>query len=1015
MVVRTTMADASLQAVVEALNILYTNPDREAKEKANAWLGEFQKSITYDLATLPQEQLIPLRDSLLTALRSFASGPRVVLTQICIALADIALQLTKAQWDDPVASMIEMFGKEPAMAAALLEFFQVLAEEYNSNYKINVNNDLGREGDATVKRGEQVIGLLSMYVQAPGITAGLHNQCFATLGAWLRTGQIRAGSLAGTPVLASAFSSLSNDQLFDNAVDVLVDIIHETQELQENIAIIQEIMPRLTALGANLANEDTREDDDKMRGYCRIFVEAGEWYEPLIVQHPDTFLPLVELIKQCAAYDGLDVVGITLNFWYRLSQGIHRAGPNPSMAPLLQVFADLVGIVIRHLHFPDDSTPLTGEERDTFRDFRHKIGDTLKDCCKVLGAGPCLQQAYDVIARAVAAGDAVRWQDVEAPLFSMRSMGAMIDVHDNELVPKIMELLPKLPQHPRIRYAAILVIGRYTHWTQQHPDLIQFQLPYVSAGFDDTDPEVLAAASQTMKYLCKDCPEHLVAFLPQLHTFIQTVSSKLKGEDLLDLCAAIAHILIAMPPSQIPSALSTFLMPNVEIVHALVSQDAPAAKDQIRKAVEALERIDVYLAIIGHIPDGLPDSCLATCQQVWSVMDALIAKYGSNPAVADRATIALRRGLVFFDEMAFAVAPAILDRLSSAFEQAPASGYLWITGKVVQQFAPRQDAGFDAVVKSAFERESNKVFELLQSTPPSQIPDVLDDYVHLVQALIESAPQHIFTSPAFPAAFQCTLTALTLPSPRIVLAALDAVRAVVGHDSLHPETNGSFASPSHQAAFPTYATAIRAIIESTATQLIQLLLDVLVGGGEDEPYNVLTILRLLSIQFPTVLAQTVPAAVELLPARAAGPADKAEFLAKFNGAITAQNPNQVKEAFTWLLRASRRSRDRARPLEDRRPHKSSWSPPPFIYLGSLVGSAPSPRHFARSLKRSDWLSRARNMCEECCTAIWWSWLPFCKGPDWTCGPMFTSLYILSTALYACATLETYMSPPSSHD
>jgi transportin-3 len=104
-------------------------------------------------------------------------------------------------------------------------------------------------------------------------------------------------------------------------------------------------------------------------------------------------------------------------------------------------------------------------------------------------------------------------------------------------------------------------------------------------------------------------------------------------------------------------------------------------------------------------------------------MDALIAKYGSNPAVADRATIALRRGLVFFDEMAFAVAPAVLERLSSAFEQTPASGYLWITGKVVQQFAPRQDAGFDAVVKSAFERESNKVFELLQSTPPAQIPD----------------------------------------------------------------------------------------------------------------------------------------------------------------------------------------------------------------------------------------------------------------------------------------------------
>lgn len=129
------------------------------------------QQITYDLEQLPAEQLLPLRDSLLSALRTFANGPRVILTQICIALADIALQLTPAQWNDPVAAMIDQFGKEPHMAAALLEFLQVLAEEYNSNFKIKVANDFGREGDASVRRGEQVIGLLSMYVQAQGACA----------------------------------------------------------------------------------------------------------------------------------------------------------------------------------------------------------------------------------------------------------------------------------------------------------------------------------------------------------------------------------------------------------------------------------------------------------------------------------------------------------------------------------------------------------------------------------------------------------------------------------------------------------------------------------------------------------------------------------------------------------------------------------------------------------------------------------------------------------------------------
>lgn len=112
--------------------------------------------------------MLPLRDSLLTALRTFAAGPRVILTQICLALADLALQLTEEQWSDPTSSMIDQFGKDPAMAGALLEWLQVLAEEFNSNFKIEVVNDFGRDQTKGAARTAQVVGLLSMYVQAPG-------------------------------------------------------------------------------------------------------------------------------------------------------------------------------------------------------------------------------------------------------------------------------------------------------------------------------------------------------------------------------------------------------------------------------------------------------------------------------------------------------------------------------------------------------------------------------------------------------------------------------------------------------------------------------------------------------------------------------------------------------------------------------------------------------------------------------------------------------------------------------
>lgn len=40
----------SVQQVVSALNVLYENPDAGAKEKANSWLSEFQKSVSISLS-----------------------------------------------------------------------------------------------------------------------------------------------------------------------------------------------------------------------------------------------------------------------------------------------------------------------------------------------------------------------------------------------------------------------------------------------------------------------------------------------------------------------------------------------------------------------------------------------------------------------------------------------------------------------------------------------------------------------------------------------------------------------------------------------------------------------------------------------------------------------------------------------------------------------------------------------------------------------------------------------------
>jgi transportin-3 len=317
---------------------------------------------------------------------------------------------------------------------------------------------------------------------------------FACLHSWLVAGEISVHDVASTTLFGYSFEALASDNLFDAAVEVICQMIHETQEIDENMDVIQLIVPKVIALKPRLA--ENQEDADKIRGYARIFTEIGETYRVLLVQHTPTFFPIVEAIGECSAYPDLDIVPITFPFWMRLAQML---GKKPSPDPLfIDAFKTLLTVMINHLHFPPEMTSLTGQEAENFRSFRHVMGDTLKDCCIVLRTDTCLMVAYQQVAAALAR---------KAPLFALRSMGAELDLKDSVAVPKIMDLIPNLPSHPRVRYTALMIISRYTEWINRHPDYISVQLQYISAGFSDADSDVCAAAGQALKYLCQDCKE----------------------------------------------------------------------------------------------------------------------------------------------------------------------------------------------------------------------------------------------------------------------------------------------------------------------------------------------------------------------------------------------------------------------------------------------------------------------------------------------------------------------------
>ncbi|KAF9568488.1 ARM repeat-containing protein [Agrocybe pediades] len=932
----------SIQDLLSALEVFGRAPDKASIERANSWLQDFQHSpeawstcnvlllspeaphaakvfaaqtfrakVTYDLNQVDKENLLPLRDTLLSALRTYKTGPRTIIVQLSLAIAGLALQLPS--WENPVQDLIDSFGRDPTTVPPLLEFLTLLPEEVASNTKIPITDAQYkiRSAQLLTDNAKTILELLSMYISATGVTAAVQAQVFNCLYSWLVAGEIGVSDFSQTPLFSYAFEALASEELFDSAVDVICQMIHETQEVDDNMPVIELIVPRIIALKSNLAVH--QDDPDKIRGYARIFSEAGETYRFLLIQHTDTFFPLVEAIGECSAYPDLDIVPITFPFWMRLAQNL---GKRPSISPLfVEAYKSLMTVIIKHLHFPLDTASLVGQEADDFRAFRHVMGDTLKDCCFVLRTDTCLMSAYQLITAALSRGPDVSWQEIEAPLFAMRSMGAEIDPEDNNAVPKIMDLIPQLPSHPRVRYAALLIISRYSEWINAHPSYIPYQLQYISAGFEDNDTEVIAAAGQALKYVCQDCKQHLTSFLPTLHTFLSTTGTKLAQDDRRQVYEAIAYVISAMPMNQAAESLKTFALDILAQVHAISNKASPPTKAEIESVGDGLENLEVMLHVIQGYGEDLPPACQNTCQEAWLIFDNFLANYALNYDLSERVTRVLRRGIDLFNKTAITVVPSVVSRMSIAFEATGYPSFLWIAAKIIARYGYEKNAALKSATQDIYERSTNKVAALLHVMEPQELPDMLDDYVQMLIQLAYQEPELFFTSPAFPLAFRCAMAGLSIGVGfgDLIFAAMDFFRDILNHDCLDP------GAPARNPKFALYATSIRGVMENEGMQLVACLLNGLVGNfPEDTAGTVVTMFRSLVFNWSNQILTWLPPVLEQLPATRITNEAKAQFMRDVTSAINTRQFDKVKNAILAFDRASRKVRERRRtPLDSR--------------------------------------------------------------------------------------------------
>jgi len=386
--------------------------------------------------------------------------------------------------------------------------------------------------------------------------AAVNPQLFECITSWLR--EVPVGVIAKSPLLDAIMNGLSNEVSLQAAAECLGVMCRETKDVDESIETIQVLLPRVLQLRSRIRGLVEQEDTEGFKAITRVLADAGDSWTLLVAREPTHFRPLVDALLECCARDkDRDVIHYTFTFWYELKQYLTLEHYIEARVQLVDVFAQLVNVLLKHLEYPESDDPneidlFDGDREleEKFREFRHLMGDTLKDACEVMRVSECLTIVLNAIKKwrqdygSMATATSVpHWQSLEAPVFAMRAMGRMVDKSENTVLPQIMPLLVQIPaNNEKLRFAAIMAFGRYTEWTAAHPEFLERQFQYIIASFQTDSQEILRAAAQAFKYFCVDCKDLLGPQVVELQAFYNQILDKLPEASREEITEGVATV-----------------------------------------------------------------------------------------------------------------------------------------------------------------------------------------------------------------------------------------------------------------------------------------------------------------------------------------------------------------------------------------------------------------------------------------------------------------------------------------
>ncbi|XP_074077720.1 importin-13 isoform X2 [Macrotis lagotis] len=767
--------DFSVENVEKALHQLYYDPNIENKNLAQKWLMQAQVSpqawhfswqllqpdkvpeiqyfgasalhikISRYWSDIPADQYESLKAQLLAHIGRFASGSKIVLTRLCVALASLALSMMPDAWPTAVADMVRLFqaettpGDGQGRCLALLELLTVLPEEFQTSRlpqyrKSQVRVMLAQECRA-------IFPLLEQLLQQPNLPSALKQKALKCFSSWV---PLEVPLLDCERLIQAAFSALRDPELFDSSVEAIVNAISQP-DAQRYVNTLLKLIPLVLGLQEQLRQAVQNGDMETSHGICRVAVALGENHSRALldqVEHWQSFLALVNMIMFCTGIPGHYPVNettssLTLTFWYTLQDDILslEAEKQAVYQQLYRpVYFHLVDVLLHKAQFPADEEYnfWSSDEKEQFRIYRVDISDTLMYVYEMLGA-ELLSNLYDKLGRLLTSSEQpCSWQHTEALLYGFQSIAETIDVNYSDVVPGLIGLIPRISiSNVQLADTVMFTIGALSEWLADHPVMINNVLPLVLHALGN--PELSVSSVSTLKKICRECKYDLPPYAANIVAVSQDVLMKQihKTSQCMWLMQALGFLLSALQVEEILKNLHSLITPYIQQLEKLAEEmPNPSNKLAIVHILGLLSNLFTTLDISHHedehegpelrklpIPQG-PNPVVVVLQQVFQLIQKVLSKWLNDAQVVEAVCAIFEKSVkTLLDDFAPMV-PQLCEMLGQMYSTIPQASALDLTRQLVHIFA-HEPAHFPPI-KALFLLVTSVTLTLFQQGPEAE-------------------------------------------------------------------------------------------------------------------------------------------------------------------------------------------------------------------------------------------------------------------------------------------------------